>query len=87
MSQVLFFVIFCGSKPAPSFLLAEWMSHSDSLLTPHHPVVVPLTEEVRGQKCSKDTTRGVCIVCVYVSEREKNMLPVMAANHLLYEKA
>lgn len=67
-------VCVCGRKPAPSFLLAEWMSHSASSLPAHHPAAVPLIDEVRGRRRSEDT--GLAAVCVLDGE---SMLPVNTA--------
>lgn len=70
----MFCVSVRGRKPAPSFLLAEWMSHSASSSLAHHPAVVPLTDEVRGRRRSEDT--GLAAVCVLDGE---SMLPVNTA--------
>ena len=63
-----------GRKPAPSFLLAEWMSHSASSLPAHHPAVVPLIDEVRVRRRSEDT--GLAAVWILDGE---SMLPVNTA--------
>lgn len=69
----------CVRQEARAIILISRVDESLLLFSsPHHPAVVPLIDEVRGQKCAEDTARGVCI---YAPGRERgkerggNLLP------------